>query len=143
VKSVKHNLSTTLLVVLGAAALIVAGCARKSHPSQGSRHNRGCAVDLSMFDLRTGQEVRMPGDYDEMTERSHVNYRGGSEESRRLRDLLRSAMESEGFSVYEYEWWHYDFKDWREYPILNISFSEISAAPRRSTFAGSLLAPGS
>ena len=94
-------------------------------PSQGSRHNRGCAVDLSMFDLKTGKEVTMPSDYDEMTERSHINYPGGTAESRRLRDLLRTEMEAEGFFVYEPEWWHYDYKDWKEYRILNIAFSEI------------------
>ena len=97
-------------------------------PSQGSRHNRGCAVDLSLFDLKTGKEVVMTSGYDEMTERSHINYAGGSDEQRRLRDLLRAAMEAEGFAVYEPEWWHYDYKDWKEYPILNISFSEIGKA---------------
>ncbi len=94
-------------------------------PAQGSRHNRGCAVDLSLFDLRTGNEVVMPSGYDEMTERSHINYDGGTPEATRLRDMLRVAMEGEGFAVYEPEWWHYDYKDWKEYPILNISFSEI------------------
>jgi len=94
-------------------------------PSQGSRHNRGCAVDLSLFDLKTGREVVMPSGYDEMTERSHINYTGGTEEQRTLRDILRAAMEAEGFAVYEPEWWHYDYKDWKEYPILNISFAEI------------------
>jgi D-alanyl-D-alanine dipeptidase len=94
-------------------------------PSQGSRHNRGCAVDLSLFDLKTGRVVVMPSAYDEMTERSHINYTGGTDEQRRLRDLLRSAMEAEGFVIYEPEWWHYDYKDWKEYPILNIGFSEI------------------
>jgi zinc D-Ala-D-Ala dipeptidase len=94
-------------------------------PAQGSRHNRGCAVDLSLFDLKTGKVVVMPSGYDEMTERSHINYAGGTEEQRRLRDLLRAAMEAEGFVVYEPEWWHYDYKDWKEYPILNIGFSEI------------------
>ena len=94
-------------------------------PSQGSRHNRGCAVDLSLYDVKTGKEVEMPAEYDEMTERSHIDYRGGSEASRRLRDMLRAAMEAEGFAVYEPEWWHYDYKDWQKYPILNIGFSEI------------------
>jgi D-alanyl-D-alanine dipeptidase len=94
-------------------------------PSQGSRHNRGCAVDLSMFDLKTGQPVAMPGEYDEMSERSHIEYKGGTERQRHLRDMLRSAMEAEGFAVYEPEWWHYDYKDWKHYAILNISFSEI------------------
>ncbi len=94
-------------------------------PAQGSRHNRGCAVDLSLFDLKTGKEVVMPSGYDEMTERSHINYTGGTDEQRRLRDMLRTAMEPEGFAVYEPEWWHYDYKDWKEYPILNTGFSEI------------------
>ena len=94
-------------------------------PSQGSRHNRGCAVDLSIFDLKTKEIVTMPSGYDEMTERSHINYAGGTPEQRRVRDMLRAAMEAEGFAVYEPEWWHYDYKDWRQYPILNISFREI------------------
>jgi D-alanyl-D-alanine dipeptidase len=94
-------------------------------PKTGSKHNRGCAVDLSMFDLKTGKEVEMTGAYDEMTERSSINYTEGTEDQRRRRDLLRSAMESEGFAVYEPEWWHYDYKDWKQYPILNIPFSKI------------------
>jgi D-alanyl-D-alanine dipeptidase len=94
-------------------------------PAKGSRHNRGCAVDLSLYDLKTGKEVEMTGAYDEMTERSHINYKGGTDEQRRMRDLLRATMESEGFQVYEPEWWHYDYRDWKEYPILNISFAEI------------------
>lgn len=94
-------------------------------PSKGSRHNRGCAIDLSLFDLKTGVEVKMPSDYDEMTERSHINYECAPPEAKRLRELLRAAMLKEGFAVYEPEWWHYDYKDWKEYPIQNIKFSEI------------------
>jgi D-alanyl-D-alanine dipeptidase len=94
-------------------------------PRKGSRHNRGCAVDLTMFDLSTGQQVQMPSEYDEMTERSHINYECATPEAKRLRGILRSAMEAEGFKVYEPEWWHYDYKDWKEYPILNLSFKEI------------------
>lgn len=94
-------------------------------PARGSRHNRGCAVDLTLYHLRTGKQVAMTSEYDEMTERSHINYAGGTDEQRRLRDLLRAAMEAEGFAVYAPEWWHYDYKDWREYPILNVKFSEL------------------
>jgi|SRR5215207_2426830 len=101
-----------------------------ANPSKGSRHNRGCAVDLTLYDLKTGREVEMTGDYDEMSERSHIAYAGGTEEQQRLRDLLRAAMEAEGFTVYEPEWWHYDYKDWRQYPILNLGFDEIGKAAR-------------
>jgi zinc D-Ala-D-Ala dipeptidase len=94
-------------------------------PSQGSRHNRGCAVDLTLYDLRSGREVEMPSVYDEMTERAYPNYSGGTEEQRRVREMLREAMESEGFSVNEFEWWHFDYKDWKKYPILDIGFDKI------------------
>lgn len=94
-------------------------------PSKGSRHNRGCAVDLSLFELTTAATVKMPSEYDEMTERAHINYLCATPEAKRLRELLRVAMTAEGFAVYEPEWWHYDYKDWKEYPIMNIRFSEI------------------
>ena len=94
-------------------------------PAKGSRHNRGSAVDLTLFDLKTGAPVKMPGEYDEMTERSHTTYECATPEAKRLREILRTAMEAEGFAVYEPEWWHYDYKDWKEYPILNIKFSDI------------------
>jgi D-alanyl-D-alanine dipeptidase/kynurenine formamidase len=101
-------------------------------PSKGSKHNRGCAVDLSLVDAKTGAPVPMPGAYDEMSERSYPTYEGGTAAQREARDLLRAAMEREGFFVYSHEWWHFDFKDWRAYPILDIPFSEIarSAPPR-------------
>lgn len=94
-------------------------------PSKGSKHNRGCAVDLSLYDLKTGKEVEMTGAYDEMSERSDANFAGGTAEQRRTRDLLRKAMEDEGYTVYPEEWWHYDYKDWQQYPILNVSFTEL------------------
>ena len=96
-----------------------------SDPSKGSRHNRGAAVDVSLFDVRTGREAEMPSGYDDFSERAHPAYAGGTEESRRLRDELRRAMEAEGFTVYENEWWHFDYKTWREYPILDVPFGEL------------------
>ncbi|MFN7996439.1 MAG: serine hydrolase [Bryobacteraceae bacterium] len=88
-------------------------------PSQGSRHNRGCAVDLTLYDLKTGRAAEMVGLYDEMSERSYPDYPGGTALARWHRMLLRRAMEAEGFTVYEFEWWHFDYKDWPKYPILN------------------------
>jgi zinc D-Ala-D-Ala dipeptidase len=94
-------------------------------PSQGSRHNRGCAVDLTLYDLKTGREVEMTGSYDEMSERSYPQYAGGTAEQRAHRDLLRHAMEQQGFTVFDVEWWHFDFKDWKQYPILNVEFEKV------------------
>lgn len=97
-----------------------------ANPRKGSRHNRGCAVDLSLSELAVGQEVKMPSGYDEFSERAFPNYAGGTPESRALRDLLRAAMEAEGFTVYPAEWWHFDYQDWRQYRILDIPFERIS-----------------
>ena len=94
-------------------------------PAQGSRHNRGCAVDLTLYDLKSGEPIEMPGTYDEMSPRSFPDYPGGTSLQRWHRDLLRWAMESEGFTVYDHEWWHFDYKDWHEYPILNVPFEKL------------------
>ena len=95
-------------------------------PQEGSRHNRGCAVDLTLYDLKTGKELPMTGDYDEMSERSYAFYPGGTSLQRWDRTLLRDALESEGFNVYLYEWWHFDYRDWQQYPILNLTFEQLS-----------------
>ena len=96
------------------------------NPKYGSRHNRGCAIDVSLFNLRTGEAVPMTGEYDEWSERSYPYYTGGTEQQREMRDLLREKMEANGFKVYEFEWWHFDFQGWEEYRIQNIPFSEIN-----------------
>lgn len=96
-----------------------------ANPKSGSRHNRGCAIDLSLYNLMTGAEIQMTGAYDEMTERSYPDYNGGTPEQRRMRDLLRNRMEANGFKVYDYEWWHFDYNDWKSYRIENIQFAEI------------------
>ena len=94
-------------------------------PKTGSKHNRGAAVDLTLYELKTGKAVQMPGDYDEMTERSYPHYTGGTAEQRARRDLLRKVMEAEGFTVEPNEWWHFNYRAWQEYPILDIPFSAI------------------
>jgi serine beta-lactamase-like protein LACTB len=96
-------------------------------PSQGSRHNRGCAVDLTLYDRKTGKVIDMVGGFDEFSDRSYPDYLGGTSLQRWHRDLLRRTMEAEGFTVYEAEWWHYDFETWRSYPILNQTFEQLVA----------------
>lgn len=96
-----------------------------ANPKNGSRHNRGCAVDLSLYDLKTGKEVEMTGAYDEMSERSYPDYTGGTAKQHRMRDLLRSKMEANGFTVFKVEWWHFDYKDWKMYRISNVPFEKL------------------
>jgi D-alanyl-D-alanine dipeptidase len=102
-------------------------------PREGSRHNRGCAADVSLYWFATGRSVAMPSEYDEMTERAYPDYRGGTDAERGARDLLRRVMESEGFAVYRTEWWHFDYKDWKQYAILDVPFS---AVPQRQLPGG-------
>ena len=96
-----------------------------ANPANGSRHNRGCAVDLTLYDLETGAPVTMTGGYDEMSPRSYPDYAGGTARQRWHRELLREAMEAQGFTVYEAEWWHFDYNDWPSYSIGNERFEEL------------------
>lgn len=94
-------------------------------PSKGSRHNRGCAVDIGLYDLRTGAVSPMVSGYDEFSVRAYPEYPGESSLQRWNRELLRTALEQEGFAVYEYEWWHFDFQGWEQYRIMNVPFDKI------------------
>jgi D-alanyl-D-alanine dipeptidase len=99
-------------------------------PAKGSKHNRGCAVDLSIYDLRTGELLDMPSAYDEFTERASPNYPGGTDTQRANREKLRRLMEAVGFTVNPNEWWHFDFKNWENYAIYDISFTEAAKNSR-------------
>jgi serine beta-lactamase-like protein LACTB len=98
-------------------------------PSQGSRHNRGAAVDLTVYDRSTGRPIEMVSGYDEFSNRAFPDYPGGTSRQRYDRELLRRAMEAEGFRVYDAEWWHFDYQDWRLYPIGNQTFDRIRPIP--------------
>ena len=94
-------------------------------PSQGSRHNRGGAVDVGLYDLKTGKILDMGSGYDEFSIRAYPYYPGGTSEQRELREILRIVMEGEGFKVFHNEWWHFDYREWKKYPIINLRFDEI------------------
>jgi D-alanyl-D-alanine dipeptidase len=96
-----------------------------ANPKNGSRHNRGGAVDLTLYDLATGREADMGGSYDEMTARSYVTYDKGPNDALLRRELLIEEMSNEGFFVYAFEWWHFDWKDFRDYPVLDVPFGSI------------------
>jgi D-alanyl-D-alanine dipeptidase len=95
-------------------------------PSTGSKHNRGCAVDVGLYDLNTEREVEMPSGYDEFSERAFPSYEGGPAEARQARDKLKVAMEAEGFEVSKNEWWHFNFRDWPQYRLLDVPFEAMA-----------------
>lgn len=95
-------------------------------PYRGSRHNRGCAIDLTLIDLKSGNELKMPTGYDAFTKDAWPSTPVRDPEARRNRQLLIEAMEKHGFRVNGSEWWHFDFKGWSQYEVLDIEFSELS-----------------
>lgn len=100
-------------------------------PAKGSKHNRGCAVDLAIYDLKTGKAVPMPSAYDEFTERASPNYAGGTDEERQNRDKLIQLMHAHGFTVNANEWWHFDYNAWQDYAIYDIPFSEVGKKKKK------------
>ncbi len=94
-------------------------------PKTGSRHNRGCAIDLGLYDIKTGDLLEMPTVFDEFTPKAGHSYHDLSLEIRANRALLRSVMEKHGFVVYDSEWWHYDYKDWKKFDLMDIPFEKL------------------
>jgi len=97
-----------------------------ANPVSGSKHNRGCAVDLGLYYLNTGKKVPMPTDYDDFSEKAHISFTDTSSTILANRQILQKAMKKGGFRVYQYEWWHFDYKDWEKYPVINLTFQELS-----------------
>ncbi len=94
-------------------------------PYRGSRHNRGCAVDITLIDLRTGEELKMPTGYDSFKKEAWPSTPVKDPEIRKNRQMLIDVMKKHGFRVNGSEWWHYDFIGWGKYEILDIDFEEL------------------
>jgi D-alanyl-D-alanine dipeptidase len=94
-------------------------------PHKGSKHNRGCAIDLTLIDLKTGKELDMPTGFDSFSKKAAPDYPGLPKAEYANRELLKKVMLAHGFTVYRTEWWHYDFNGWMNYPLLDIPFSKI------------------
>ncbi|MEI6173688.1 MAG: M15 family metallopeptidase [Bacteroidota bacterium] len=94
-------------------------------PVKGSRHNRGCAVDLTLVNLKTGAELEMPTGYDDFTEKASPVYNDLPATAKENRKKLIDVMKKQGFEVYGSEWWHFDFKGWQTYTLMDISFEEL------------------
>ena len=97
-----------------------------ANPKRGSKHNRGCAVDLTLHDLQTGQLVEMPTEFDDFSEKAHRDYMGASTAAIANRARLASYLEAEGFVGLSNEWWHFDFTGWAQFPVMDIPFNKIT-----------------
>jgi D-alanyl-D-alanine dipeptidase len=95
-----------------------------ANPAKGSRHNRGAAVDLTLVNDK-GEELDMPSAFDDFTKRAHRDYMDTTKTAIDHREALERAMVKQGFSPMPTEWWHFDDPDWKQYPILDIDFSEL------------------
>jgi D-alanyl-D-alanine dipeptidase len=96
-------------------------------PEKGSRHNRGCAVDVSLIDLQTGTELEMPTMFDDFSERANPQYNDLPDRIIRNRSILLEAMRNHGFEVYNSEWWHIDFQGWQNFTLMDLTFEELES----------------
>jgi len=94
-------------------------------PYRGSRHNRGCAIDMTLIDLKTGKELKMPTGYDAFVREARPDFPIKDEEVKKNRTLLIEVMNKQGFRVNSAEWWHFDFRGYQKYPVLDIAFEEL------------------
>lgn len=94
-------------------------------PWRGSRHNRGCAIDMTLVNLATGDELKMPTGYDAFVREAYPSHPVADPEVRRNRALLIQVMEKHGFRVNASEWWHFDFRGYSAYEILDIPFEKL------------------
>jgi len=94
-------------------------------PYRGSRHNRGCAVDMTIVDLKTGKELKMPTEYDSFRKEAWPTTPVADPVVRKNRELIISVMEKHGFKVNASEWWHFDFVGWKNYEVMDIDFEEL------------------
>ncbi|WP_432712614.1 M15 family metallopeptidase [Pedobacter sp.] len=94
-------------------------------PKKGSKHNRGCAIDLTLVNFKTKEEIPMPTPYDSFEAAAAANYPNTTAEQRKNRDFLIQTMQKHGFKVLSNEWWHFDFIGWQQYELLDIPFKAL------------------
>ncbi len=103
-----------------------------ANPKNGSGHNRGASVDLTLADAGTGNPLPMPTDYDHFSDSAHHGFRGLPPEKAANRDLLKSIMEHFGFVALSTEWWHYSLPNAKRFPLLDLSFRDLKKMNRQS-----------
>jgi zinc D-Ala-D-Ala dipeptidase len=97
-----------------------------ANPRKGSRHNRGCAVDLTLIELASGKEIPMPTAFDDFSPKAHPDYPDLPDTVLANRRFLFGIMEHFGFNHYPTEWWHFDFKGWEGYKLMDLTFDDLN-----------------
>ncbi|RJP74307.1 MAG: peptidase M15 [Ignavibacteriales bacterium] len=90
-----------------------------ANPAKGSRHNRGAAVDVALIDS-LGNELDMGTGFDDF---SKIAYTGNMDLPADVllnRKILHESMAKFGFDPIKTEWWHFDFKGWSRFSILDV-----------------------
>ncbi len=96
-----------------------------ANPKYGSRHNRGCAVDVSLVNLKSGNEIPMPTEFDDFSDKASPNNMNLPEEVIKNRTFLFSIMAHFGFTHNPNEWWHFDYLGWNNYPLMDLPFEVL------------------
>ena len=94
-------------------------------PYRGSRHNRGCALDMTIVNLKTKAELKMPTGFDSFSKDAWPSTPISDPLANKNRKLIIDAMEKHGFKVNASEWWHFDFIGWKKFEVMDIDFEEL------------------
>ena len=97
-----------------------------ANPAKGSGHNRGLAVDVTLIDLQTGNELEMGTAYDHFSDTAHHTFTALPQQVLQNRRLLKEVMESAGFKALSTEWWHYAWPNDRGYDVMDFSFDQLA-----------------
>jgi zinc D-Ala-D-Ala dipeptidase len=96
-----------------------------ANPKNGSNHNRGLAIDLTIVNLKTALELDMGTSFDNFTDTAHHSFTNLSQSILENRNLLKFTMEQSGFKSLDTEWWHYSWPNNLNYEVLDVSFKKL------------------
>jgi zinc D-Ala-D-Ala dipeptidase len=105
-----------------------------ANPKYGSGHNRGVAVDLTLVNLQSGEELDMGTGFDHFSDTAHVDFKDLPARVLENRELLQQLMEAQGFKVLNTEWWHFYLPNTKDYDLMGISFSDLKKLGLRNQY---------
>ena len=98
-----------------------------------SNHNRGCAVDISLVDAATGQELDFPTPMHTFAEESARSSKTWTDKQRENVDYMTKVMSDCGFNHIESEWWHFSDKNSSKFMTTDMNLGRLNMLPRQET----------